>query len=752
MNNVAINYSKEKGLFINGTHYALFPIIGLISFTVLAFVIRESVMATNMLGVVSAVIAYWYLRKLEGSATQEISMLYVAKFWMLSVFVNCVTRELSEAFDAIPSEATLWATMSVGMVVFITQHQHIFKQVGEVFQSASRLMWADIAILNTFYVAWIWDVHGRFITDITTDQIFVMGVWIIYPVVLLVYAPLLWMARRTEGTLAMAIGGEAIKVAALLSMIADLKLHNEIYFPIILVFGIWTLMIGLQVAKDSAIRTAYIGPQPDTIAVVIVVSVAWAFLVPTLPAQMPNLTIRTPMTVDSFNWIFMLLTFIFVNIRVLSMRLNTRNYVSELTKLVLTDSITNTANRYALNQFEVRTPSWLMVTDFDGFKAVNELRGSAAGDALLKRYSDRLKAVLKPSAKIFRLSNDEFALIIPKEDYTLKEAGSVIIDAGRDDVISEVGVSVGVTSIDPGQKVNSALAEASTALGHAKTTGRNRWVYLQEHLAQQRQHEINLQRSIVGWRGNLALKYWPVLNSVFPDAEVVMLEAVPVWDDPEVGKVEHMEMWIEAERVGRATDLANLVITQWLRSVRAWSDSGYPRPVSVYLPLAVIRDEEFMEGLHSRLSDSGDLAQWLIINVSEDVFGCVDESVVQGLAKLRETGIRIGINDFGIGPAMVGEIAYTPIDVVRVAPELLYNLNEATSLAVVRVLINLSRDVGMNIILAGVSTHHLRYLQELGATLVTGPIAGKALIDAELYNIHQPPLQARDFQPVARAR
>ena len=138
--------------------------------------------------------------------------------------------------------------------------------------------------------------------------------------------------------------------------------------------------------------------------------------------------------------------------------------------------------------------------------------------------------------------------------------------------------------------------------------------------------------------------------------------------------------------------------------------------------------------------------------MSEDVFGCPDESMVQGLAKLRETGIRIGINDFGIGPAMVGEIAYTPIDVVRVAPELLYNLNEATSLAVVRVLINLSRDVGMNIILAGVSTHHLRYLQELGATLVTGPIAGKALIDAELYRIHQPPLPARDFQPVARAR
>ncbi|WP_336249617.1 EAL domain-containing protein [Stomatohabitans albus] len=679
-------------------------------------------------------------------------MISVVKLWFVSVIVNCVVRELTTIFTTLPDTTPIWATMAVGVLMIMSQYTSLYGEIGSVLSSASRLMWADMAILNTFYVAWIWESHGRYITEITTEHGLVIVLWIVYTVVFLAYAPLVWMSRRTEGTLTVAIGGESIKVAALLSMISDLNLHPDTFFPVILIAGTWLCVIGIQVAKDSAMRRVYIGPQPDTITVVLVVSLAWAFLIPTLPEHLPNISFRTIMRVDTFNWVFMLLTFIFVNIRVLSMRLNTRNYMSELTKLVLIDSITNTDNRYALSVFKVEVPSWLLVTDFDGFKAVNELRGSSAGDALLKRYCDRLKAVLRPSVGLFRLSNDEFALVVPKQDYSLKEIGTIVLNAGHDELISEVGVSIGVTSIDPGQSMNEALAEAATALSHAKTTGRNRWVYLQKHLALQRQREIDLQRSIVGWRGNLNLKFWPVLNSVFPDAEVVMLEAVPVWDDLEVGKVDPMDMWLEAERVGRATDLANLVVTQWLRSVRSWADSGYPRPVSVYLPLAVIRDADFMENLQSRLSDAGDLAQWLIINVSEDVFGCKDDSIVQGLAKLRETGVRIGINDFGIGPAMVGEIAYTPIDVVRVAPELLFNLNEATSLAVVRVLINLSRDVGMNIILAGVSTHHLRYLQELGTTLVTGPIAGKALIDAELYQIHQPPLPAREFQPVARAR
>ena len=284
MNNLAITYSPEKGLHLNGTYYALFPLVGLVLFTTIGVLVKDRTMVANMVAVVSTLTAIWYIRRLERQATQPVGMLYVVKLWFLSVLVNCVSRELAAFIDFLPESTPIWATMSVGVGVIITQYNQIYKQLHSVFASASRLMWADIASLNTFYVAWIWDAHGRFITGIDSEHSLAIVLWVLYSVVLLAYAPLVWMAKRTEGTLTTAIGGEAIKVAALLSMIADLGLHEERYFPVILIFGVWACVIGLQVSKDSAMRMVYIGPQPDTIAVVIVVSVAWAFLLPTFIA------------------------------------------------------------------------------------------------------------------------------------------------------------------------------------------------------------------------------------------------------------------------------------------------------------------------------------------------------------------------------------------------------------------------------------------------------------------------------------
>lgn len=750
MNNLNILYTRDKGLCINDTRFAIFPLLGLVGSALVVHLVIENTRLANGIGIFAVLLCIGYLVKINARILHERVMLKVVLVWLFVIVVNLFAREIVFNSEKISQSFPVWSTILVGIVICIFLGRDFLRSYNAVFKTASRIMWADIGMLNTFYIAWLWEIHGQYIQQIDGFTFFTMAVWILSSMIFMIYAPFNWMVERTNGTFIVAIGGELIKIAAFLSVFSDLHLHHEITFPLLAVIGAWCCVIGIQVVNDSPKVQITFGPQPDTIAVVLIVSVAWGFLLPSIPEDLSTYSFRTALHVDVVNWVFMLLTFVFVTIRVMSMRINTKNYVSELMKLALTDAVTKTENRYALSLFVVQQPSWLLITDIDGFKAVNELRGSAAGDALLQRFCARLKAELTATSSVFRLSNDEFAILVPKAAYSLKAIGKLVMDAGEDPIIDEVGVSIGVTSISPGQSMNEALAEAAAALTHAKSGGRRRWVYLQEHLVAKRQREIDLQRSIVGWRGHLYLKYWPVLASPTPGAEVVMLEAVPVWDDPEVGKVDLMEMWMESERVGQASEVAKVIVTQWLRSARHWADCGTPRPISVYLPLAVMRDDIFMEDLYSRLSDAGDLAQWLVINVSEDVFGALDDQVVGWLTTLRETGVRIGVNDFGIGPAMVGEIASTPIDLVRVAPELLYNLNETTSLAVVRVLINLARELGMTIILSGVSTHHLHYLKDLGQTLATGPIAGKALMDAELIAIHQPPLPARAFEAVAR--
>ena len=71
MNNLAITYSPEKGLHLNGTYYALFPLVGLVLFTTIGVLVKDRTMVANMVAVVSTLTAIWYIRRLERQATQN---------------------------------------------------------------------------------------------------------------------------------------------------------------------------------------------------------------------------------------------------------------------------------------------------------------------------------------------------------------------------------------------------------------------------------------------------------------------------------------------------------------------------------------------------------------------------------------------------------------------------------------------------------------------------------------------------------
>ena len=164
----------------------------------------------------------------------------------------------------------------------------------------------------------------------------------------------------------------------------------------------------------------------------------------------------------------------------------------QLEELALTDPLTGLPNRRAIEDWAVRQLSgakrhgfafWVVIADLDSFKSVNDAHGHEAGDIVLKRFADLLKANTRASNICARMGGEEFVVVITHVEKTNVQ---MVVDRIRRQLEAERftfnGAALGVTSsfgisgFEGGElpKFSQLLKEADTALYAAKRAGRNR--------------------------------------------------------------------------------------------------------------------------------------------------------------------------------------------------------------------------------------------------------------------------------------
>ena len=166
--------------------------------------------------------------------------------------------------------------------------------------------------------------------------------------------------------------------------------------------------------------------------------------------------------------------------------------MEELSQQATRDPLTGLRNRRGLVELLQRSAAeggWaLVLLDLDGFKAVNDLRGHARGDAVLSGVAESLTAAAPEGALVFRLGGDEFALLAPGLSGGVEAAGlaaALVRAAAQTSRAGEpagIGASAGVRLLDPASAA-SALAEADEALYAAKRRGGRRAVVWSPELA-----------------------------------------------------------------------------------------------------------------------------------------------------------------------------------------------------------------------------------------------------------------------------
>ena len=158
----------------------------------------------------------------------------------------------------------------------------------------------------------------------------------------------------------------------------------------------------------------------------------------------------------------------------------------ELAFLAGHDPLTQLANRRGITDQLAQcaadpTGGSLLLLDIDNFKDVNDRRGHAIGDHVLRAVAEMLAAALHPPALLGRLGGDEFAVVLPGVDVTSALGlGERLCDTVartpvvHEDVVLRITTSVGVASIAPRSDPEVAFVHADLALYEAKGAGRNR--------------------------------------------------------------------------------------------------------------------------------------------------------------------------------------------------------------------------------------------------------------------------------------
>ncbi|MBW4722094.1 EAL domain-containing protein [Saccharothrix sp. SC076] len=382
-----------------------------------------------------------------------------------------------------------------------------------------------------------------------------------------------------------------------------------------------------------------------------------------------------------------------------------RRVHDELLALAEQDPLTGLANRRAVTrELEQRLGAGghgaLLLLDLDNFKDVNDLRGHAVGDRLMKTVAGALRSRLAPTHPVGRLGGDEFAVVLP---------GRTAADAARvaDDLRAAVAAlplvtastpvtaSAGVAEYRAGDTWELVLANADLALYASKSAGRDRvTVYEPGHYADtaKRVSVMDRLRHALD-HGGLALHAMPMVE--LATGRTLGHELLLRLEDGREPRLGPAEFLPEAERSNLVHD-----IDRWVLSTAIDALVRHPHldlRFNVNVSGRTLEDEEFGGFVLDRLATAGVAPGRLGLEITETA-AVTNLDAARALAvQLRGFGCRITLDDFGSGFGSFVHLKHLPITGIKIDGEFVRGIDErSTDAVLVAGIVEIARGLGLS--------------------------------------------------------
>jgi len=423
---------------------------------------------------------------------------------------------------------------------------------------------------------------------------------------------------------------------------------------------------------------------------------------------------------------------------------------AELTHQALHDSLTGLPNRalladrlkhsLALAQRRA-TRIGVLLLDLDHFKMVNDSLGHTVGDELLRLVGDRITAALRPGDTVARFGGDEFVVV--SDDISIFESEQIaerLLDAlavpcviadHELNMTASVGIAISDASLATPE---SLLRDSDTAMYRAKERGRGRAELYELALRDNAEERLVTAAALHHAldRQEFRLHYQPIVD--LATGALAGVEALLRWEHPNGHLVSPDEFIPLAEDTGLVVPIGAWVLERACLQLVEWLPASPSLCMSVNLSVRQMLAPDIIALVEGVLQRTGAPADRLCLELTESVF-MEDADYFGGtLAALKAMGLRLAIDDFGIGYSSLSYLKRFPVDAVKVDRSFVHGLGvDSNDSALVAAILAMAAALDLGVTAEGVETaDQLEILKALECRRAQGFYFARPMTDAAM--------------------
>lgn len=400
-----------------------------------------------------------------------------------------------------------------------------------------------------------------------------------------------------------------------------------------------------------------------------------------------------------------------------------KEYEDEITHMAYHDWLTDLPNRRKFNdELKIQLqeakgnnhPLALLYVDMDHFKSINDSLGHIVGDTVIQKMAKRLKSCLRKEDFVARVGGDEFNILLPNTNRELAvEVAERIMELFKEPFLIDnyelfVTACTGV-SIFPydGEEAGILVKNADAALYRAKEQGKNSFKVFHSGMNIQSYRSFKLQNDLRKAldRNEFKLVYQPRIN--IESSKITSAEALIRWDHPNWGIILPSEFIPLAEESGQIVEIGKWVLEEACRQNRAWQEAGLePIRIAVNFSSQQFLQKDLIESISYILNETRTTPDMIEIEITESVIFKNEIAMTQTLKKLRNMGIYLSMDDFGMGYSSLKYLRQFPVHALKIDKSFIHDLisRSPESISLVTAIVSLAHSLKMAVIAEGVET------------------------------------------------
>lgn len=427
--------------------------------------------------------------------------------------------------------------------------------------------------------------------------------------------------------------------------------------------------------------------------------------------------------------------------------LDNRDNKECLSRLIGYDILTALPNRVFFNEILNKTINHIkrrnknlaiLLINIDNFKNIISDFGQKKSNDILKKMAKRLDHVLRSEDIIAKLDGDEFIVLlndVAKPKFASTVAMKLIKACSQPMNINskplQVTACIGIC-IYPhdGSSLEYLLKNANNALFKAKQMGKSSYQFYTHEMSVEAREYIQLESALKKaiQSNELTLYYQPKFN--IKTGSITGVEALMRWEHPILGLISPAKFIPHAEDTGLIYKIGEWALHKACQEAKYWQDEGYGHiTVAIKLSAKQFHHPDIATIIKNIVTQTMLNPKYLELEINEQTIMSNVEDAIIVLNRIKETGVQISIDHFGIGYTSINYLKKFPISTVKIDQSFIKGVpNHLDDTAIVSAIISLAHHLGLEVVAEGVETaEQVQFLTNQQCDVIQGYLLGNPL-------------------------